>query len=518
MPRLLLASLALVLLLPIDARADVPAPPMQLPGEVTASANETWLLGTKARVPGGRQVLPNVVEVPAARARGIARRLGARLTFAEPNRPRAYAQGVGEDPLTPLSQWRRNVINPALTPPPVSGRSPLLALVDAKAGVDLPEFRGQRVRSPGKGKVKIAHGTETLGVAVAPVNGVGIVGAYPGARAANFALPAKRIRCADSARGIRRAVRADARVVSMSYGSSAFCQAEYEALQLATKRGISLVAASGNERKRGNPYEFPASLPHVVTVGASNPDNKPTFFSNSSGALDLVAPGVGILAPLPRRLDRSDDLRDGYEVVAGTSFSTPIVAAAALWLRTARPDLSFDQTTTVLRLSADDLGPQGYDVRTGYGKLNLERALQTPTPSRDRGEPNDDFRYVDGRAFRHPAKPIWTGARPGGVLASVDLLEDPIDVYRIRVPRRSAATITLKPATGNANLYVFRGGSPTVRSLKGAVARSLHKGTRRDRVRIRNRAGRPRKAFVVVYQRGKRPSNTAYGLQVTGGG
>lgn len=499
---------------------------MQLPAvATTASADATWLLGTTAPVSEGRRILPNVVEVPLGRARGIARRLGGRLTFAEPNRARSfpersYAVGVGSDPLTPISEWRRNVIDPALTPPPVTGSTPLLALIDSKADVRLPEFRGQRVRSPGRRKVRNAHGTQTLGVAVAPVNGVGIVGAYPGARAINFSLPPKRIGCADSVRGIRKAIRARARVISMSYGAAGFCQAEYEALQLATKRGISLVAAGGNERKKGNPYEFPASLPHVITVGASTPAEKAAFFSNANAALDLVAPGVGILAPTPKRLDRRDSKRDGYEVVAGTSFSTPIVAGAALWLRTVRPDLSFDQTTSVLRRSAVDLGRKGYDVRTGYGKLNLGAALLTPAPGKDRGEPNDDFRFVDGRAFRRKSKLAWRGRDPKGILASVDFFEDPVDVYRVRIPGGSRAVISLKPVLGNANLAVYRGGSPTVVARRGLARRGLialsgRKGLRRDQVRVSNGSARRRTALVVVYQRGLRPANSIYALSFT---
>ena len=34
------------------------------------------------------------------------------------------------------------------------------------------------------------------------------------------------------------------------------------------------MAAAGNEFEEGNPLEFPASLPHVVTVAATTPDDK----------------------------------------------------------------------------------------------------------------------------------------------------------------------------------------------------------------------------------------------------
>ena len=79
----------------------------------------------------------------------------------------------------------------------------------------------------------------------------------------------------------------------MSYGATAPCFAEYVQLQLATAKGITLVAAAGNELSAGNPLLFPASLPHVLTVAAVGSDLKPPFFSSASAAVDLSAPGVG---------------------------------------------------------------------------------------------------------------------------------------------------------------------------------------------------------------------------------
>lgn len=466
---------------------------MVLPAPATAAASATWILGT----PRGFRT------VPAARARLVARRLGDRLSFAEPDVERALAQerAVPDDPLTGLSRWRDRVIDPALVPPPDSAR---LALIDAKADVGHPEFKDANVTSLTRRKPRISHGTATLGVAAAPVNDAGIVGAYPGAEAVNVALPPTRIRCSDSARGIRRAIRARAAVISMSYGSVALCYAEYEALQLATRRGITLVAAGGNERREGNPYEFPASLPHVITVGALAEGDRPAFFSNANAALDLVAPGTGIVAPV---------LRNDWSEVSGTSFSTPIVAAAATWLRTVRPELTPDQVTNVLRASADDVAASGYDARTGYGRLNLGRALEQPTPPVDPLEPNEDFRFVDGRAFSRPAQAIWNGREEATLNATVDLFEDPSDVYRIRVPGGRRVTITVRP-TANANLDVYAGGSPTAASDRGLIRRSKHTGSRTERVAIRNTGTKTRTALIQVYQRGRRPANSAYELTV----
>ena len=84
-------------------------------------------------------------------------------------------------------------------------------------------------------------------------------------------------------------------------------------------KGIIPVAAAGNEFESGNPLEFPASLPHVVTVAATTPDDKSAKFSNANDAVDLSAPGVGILAAVPPALD-ADGAQDGYQALDGTSF------------------------------------------------------------------------------------------------------------------------------------------------------------------------------------------------------
>ena len=499
----------------------VPAPPQVLPSDATAASAGTWLLGARpgtgaaeiVRRAGGRRILPGSFEVPAARARAVAKRL--ELTYAEPNVGRELAQrAVADDPLTPRSRWRDAVIDPGLEPPPVSDSSPLLALVDSKPRLGHPEFEGARVSSLPGGRVGVSHGTATMGIAVAPQNGVGIVGAYPGARTVNVALPNSRIRCADSARGIRRAIRAGAAVINMSYGATAFCQTEYEALELATHRGITLVAAGGNDRADGNPYEFPASLPHVLTIGALTPDDRAAFFSNTSAALDLVAPGVGLIAPVPSRFDTKDRSRDGYQGVAGTSFAAPIVAAAAVWLRTARPELSVDQVAQTLRRSASDIYKRGWDDETGDGKLDLAAALTLQAPPRDPLEPNEDFRFVDGRAYGHRARPIWTGNGSAKLTALLDLFEDPSDVYRIRVPAGRTVRIRVQPRYGNTDLDVYAGGAPTVASDRGLIHRSTHKRQRPDGARIRNRARRTRTAYIQVYVRGRRRLDSSYTLSV----
>ncbi len=502
----------------VAASAAVPARPQALPGAAGIAAHaadrSTWLVGARpgahatrlARAAGATSAGRGAWEVPVGRARRLAGRLRAAglLAFSEPNRTSRLAQAVTGDPLSPRTDWRNQAITPSLVPPPVTPDSPLLALVDARADKTHPEFANNPNANvlDGTAGLEIGHGTATMAVAAAPQNGVGIVGAWPGMRALNVPIPATDISCSDSARGIDRAVAAGAKVVNMSYGSGQFCQTEYEALQRATRKDVVLVAAGGNELTNGNPLEFPASLPHVLTIGASTPDDTAAPFSNSNAALDLVAPGVGITTAVPTTLGAPEGDPSGYADLAGTSFSAPIVAAAATWLRQVRPDLTADQVEQVVRLSAADIGNKGYDSATGFGKLDLAAALSKAPPlaTPDPQEPNDDVPYVNGKRFGSANAAIWKGGRERRTEATIDFYEDPADVYRIRIPAGQTARIVLRRTStnGNPDLSLYSRKARTLRNTGRRLGRSRHSAGVTDVLRTTNRSSRSRVVFAVV--------------------
>jgi hypothetical protein len=494
---------------------------MALPGDVSASAlrtdRSTWLVGARpsaasravARTYGARAVLTGSWVVARERARPMAAALRRRglLTYAEANRVstvRQAARAVADDPVSAAAgyKWRDFAVDPALVPPPVTPTSPAVALVDTKADIAHPEFGtgGDYISTLSGGIVTNPHGTATLAVAAAPANGIGIVGVWPGMRAINVPLPAENISCSESARGIRRATAAGAAVINMSYGSSSFCETEYRALQRATAKGITLVAAAGNEFDQGNPPEFPASLPHVLTVAALATDNeRPAYFSNANAAVDLAAPGMSIVTAVPVALDNADGTKDGYEKMNGTSFSAPIVSAAAAWVRAVRPELTVDQVAQVIRVSARDVGPKSYDTSTGFGALDLAAALTKTPPPADPLEPNEDIPFVNGSALGRATKAIWRGGRKATLTALLDVFEDPSDVYRLRVPAGRKVRITVTPRYGNPDLELFDGRAKTITRTRNRVARSRHTGTRPDTVTYRNRTNRTRTMYAVVY-------------------
>lgn len=489
-------------------------PPLMLPGDAAAASiradQATWLIGARpgakaaariARRHGARPLgtaAPGGYVVARDRARGLASALRARhlLVSAEPNGLARSKQAIPPDPLSPRAAWRDHIVDPGLPAPTVTPQSPLIALVDSSADFSHGEWAGGNGSSAGALPVTDPHGTATAAVAAAPKNDIGILGVWPGARARNYPLPGE-IRCSDVVAQIGRAVQEGAVVINMSFGSTSLCFQQYAALQFATARGVVLVAAAGNEFAEGNPLEYPASLPHVLTITALTPQRTAAYFSNVSAAMDLGAPGVGIVTAVPPLFD-TDGVADGYQALDGTSFAAPMVSAAVAWVRAARPDLSADQVAQVVRLSATDLDKPGWDPVTGFGQLSVSGALARQPPPRDPTEPNDDIVWIDGTAFEKPDAPIWQGRGRRTFTALLDRYEDPADVYRIVLRRRGRARITVKPRFGNPDLVVLSRKADSISERRSRVARSRHTGQRVDRVTIRNGSRRARSFFIAV--------------------
>jgi hypothetical protein len=469
---------------------------------VSAKAgNEARALAKRfgAKAIGSREIGAFVVARENARALAAALKAQGLLVSAYPNALRYRAQAPPTpDPLTQFQWWRNAVVNPA-TPTPPPAPTAKLGLVDSMPDMSHPEWVGSNFSTLGALPVEteIGHGTATAAVAAAPANGTGIIGIWPGMFAVNSALPTQ-ISCADSVAGIGNVVNAGATVINMSYGSMSFCPQEFAQLQLAVARGVIPVASAGNELAEGNPPEFPASLPHVLTVAAITEAGAPAAFSNSNAAVDLGGPGTNILTAVPVAADH-DGTADGYTLLNGTSFSSPIVAAATTWVRAARPTLTPDQIAQVIRLSANDVAPPGWDPNAGFGMLNIDKALAQQPPPPDPLEPNDEIVWIDGRAFGKKDPAVFAGRRTVRFVALLDALEDPQDVYRIVLPGRHRVLVSVKPAFGDTDVSVYDKRATSLDQRSRILRQSGRAGSKTDAVTLRNESRSSRSAYVRVF-------------------
>jgi hypothetical protein len=176
-----------------------------------------------------------------------------------------------------------------------------------------------------------------------------------------------------------------------------------------------------------------------------------------------------------------------------------MVSAAIAWVRAARPELRADQVSDAVRFSAHDVGRKGYDSSTGYGRLDLAAALVRKPSLHDPGEPNDDIQWVDGEMFRSADHVIYRGSGPAKrVVATLDAIEDPYDVYRVKVRGHGSVRVTAKPTYGHITLRAF---SPKARRLsqrRYQIGLSARPGGRTERLTIANSSARARTFYVSL--------------------
>jgi Subtilase family len=419
------------------------------------------------------------------------------------------------DPLGSLQWWLAPIGASALTAP---GPGVPLAVLDTGVDATHPEFVARPVTYLNAQVVEHPHGTQVSSVAGAPVNGQGIVGVYP-----QLALRAVDINlaCSEIIQSLLLAIDAPGpSVFNMSWGfpSPVACPALYDAMIVALALRHVPVAAAGNNRQQGSPPTYPAAFPHVLTVAATDQADAVAFFSSRNPGVDLAAPGVSIAAATPTIFDAS-----GYQLVNGTSFSAPMVAAAAAWVWTVRPTLRATQLIDIVRFSARDVGAAGWDDDTGWGILNIPNALNAAVPPLDPQEPNDDIDQVKaGRLFRNSTPAITARGRGRASLrATLDLQEDPVDVYRVWIPGRSTVTGTITP-TDNVDLEFFRPNARTVYYQNRRAARrgpliggSYRTGKRADRFTVVNPARRGAFIFLEAFKARGAFLDARYQLRVT---
>ena len=238
------------------------------------------------------------------------------------------------------------------------------------------------------------HGTFTAGIVAATINNnAGIAGINRGVkimpiRALNFL---GRGSASHVVQGIVYAADNGARVINLSVeqlesGKSGALQ---WAVDYAYKKGVLVVVASGNQG-RDSAGNTPAGLEHVITVAATDTNDKRMGFSNWGKYIKIAAPGEEILSLRARRTDLlvmagGKDYKAGraflgpdarYYHATGSSFSAPFVAGVASLILAKNPRLNPEQVEHALLRSADDIETPGWDQLTGYGRLNARKALE----------------------------------------------------------------------------------------------------------------------------------------------
>lgn len=159
--------------------------------------------------------------------------------------------------------------------------------------------------------------------------------------------------------------------------------------------GVTIVAAMGNDRETGSPTSYPAAIPGVVAVGATDLEDRVAVFSNSGEHIALAAPGVAIWSTLPTYpgqtgyqavVGANGQPQEGsalkreisYAAWSGTSMATPHVTAASALVLANKGPLTPAEVKARLQQSAvkvPEMGGAAFHPDYGAGRLDLLNLL-----------------------------------------------------------------------------------------------------------------------------------------------
>ena len=133
-----------------------------------------------------------------------------------------------------------------------------------------------------------------------------------------------------------------------------------------TNEGVTAVMAAGNDNKEITNQDFYNGL---ITVGATNYYGEPCSFSNYGACVDISAPGEYVYTA-----DMSSNTT--YDCVNGTSFSTPITAAACAYVLMEHSKYTPEQVKQEIKKTAIPFKKSDcYNDRYGAGIVNFSNII-----------------------------------------------------------------------------------------------------------------------------------------------
>ena len=172
------------------------------------------------------------------------------------------------------------------------------------------------------------------------------------------------------------------------------------AFSYARGKGVIIVLSAGNQAQEVTDY--PGDDSTTIIAGASLLDDsrweedttmmqqKIKQGSCYGKRLTVMAPvdSLAVCVPHEKRFYNCDDGPAGpfkadtfegmYEIerCGATSCAAPIVTALVALVYSLRPDLDAQSVVDIIKKGCDDIGDKGYEIYTGYGRVNFIKTLE----------------------------------------------------------------------------------------------------------------------------------------------
>jgi len=308
------------------------------------------------------------------------------VKFIEPNRIWRIA-GVPNDPYWSLQWDKDSIYAPDAWDHGYGDTTISIGVIDEGADYNHPDLvarygsvKGYDTRNNDSDPINDvgteSHATHCSGIAAATINnGVGIAGV---ANARLFSLKYMSETgsgtTVDFCEAAQWCIDNGIKVWSMSTEGGYSSAAELKC-QTGWNGGAILFAATGNSG--ADTVMYPAGYSSVIAIGAIQQSGSRWQYSNYGNHVKLVAPGANITSTIPG---------SAYTAMNGTSMACPQAAGSAALMWAAKPLLTNAEIRDILFNTARDISPAGWDKYTGYGKINLDLAMDSaldakPTPA-----------------------------------------------------------------------------------------------------------------------------------------
>jgi len=235
----------------------------------------------------------------------------------------------------------------------------------------------------------IPHGTHVAGIIAAGGNdGLGMAGVCWGCNIMPVDILLDSLggcsgTVTDLSEGIAWAADHGAGVINMSLqycGLSSLQETLLQnALDFAEDLGAVLVAATGNNHSCGvGQIAWPGRMVNTLAVGGITCAGTVAQIGAGAGWSSNYGPEIDVVAPGDRIY--SCGAGSAYQYLSGSSMATSHVSGLAALIRTAAPSLTNSEVLQLIKDTADDIAESGWDIKSGYGRVNAWRALRATQP------------------------------------------------------------------------------------------------------------------------------------------